>query len=132
MKKKDVKEARETKVKGLRTLDNLRSAYQGKIYIWFESDEVYEQFKFNAKNQGYMIGSYQPEECPWERDILSLQQEKKLTACNIISYCAFNEGKDVVRVDYGKYIAGDEDYLIEGEEIEKKGYKVKFLQTGNR
>ena len=128
-KKMEVTEVREVKEvrEGERTLDSLRAAYPGKIYIWFEDDEIYGKFLKDAEAQGYLMGIVEPSKCDWPRDIVSLCFDKKILACNIISHWAFNEGEGIARVDYGRFISGAEDYLIEGEEIVKKGYKVTFL-----
>ena len=94
------------------TLDELRNKHQGKIYIWFASDEVYRRFLKDADDQGYMTGKTKPRECHWPRDIVSLDFDKKIYACNIISHKAFDQNPSVTRVDYEKYMAGMENYVL--------------------
>lgn len=97
-----------------RTLERLRDAYEGHIYLSFHSQQDYDAFLKAAENEGYRFGELLPTEHLGKGyDIIALQTGKQLAFCGFISHMAYGSGDpDVHKVDYAKYAAGDDFFII--------------------
>ena len=97
-----------------RTLEDLRNKYEGHIYLSFHSHSEYDDFLVRAEKEGFRFGEHLPTEHlgePW--DIVSLLDGKMLAFCGTVSHTAFHSGgENVHRVEYARFISGDDDYLI--------------------
>ena len=97
-----------------RTLEDLRNKYEGHIYLSFHSHSEYDDFLVRAEKEGFRFGEHLPTEHlgePW--DIISLLDGKKLAFCGTVSHMAYQAGGDNIhRVEYARFIGGDDDYLI--------------------
>ncbi len=96
-----------------RTLENLRNKFEGHIYLRFHSKEDYEDCLARAESEGFRFGEHQPTEYISEwRDMLALCENKQLCFCNTFSRMAYACNQpNVHRIDYAKYISGEE-YVI--------------------
>ena len=57
-----------------RTLDSLRNAYEGHVYLSFNSQQEYDDFLTAAESEGYRFGEHLPTEHLGEGwDIIALQ-----------------------------------------------------------
>ena len=97
-----------------RTLDNLRNAYEGHIYLSFNSQQEYDDFLTAAEREGYRFGEHLPTEHLGEGwDIIAIENDHKLAFCGFVSHMAYNSRlSEVHRVDYAKYAAGDDCYIL--------------------
>ena len=97
-----------------RTLDSLRNAYEGHIYLSFNSQQEYDDFLTAAESEGYRFGEHLPTEHLGEGwDIIAIEHDHKLAFCGFVSHMAFGSGDPGVhKVDYAKYAAGDDFFVI--------------------
>lgn len=97
-----------------RTLERLRDAYDGHIYLTFHSQQDYDAFLNAAEAEGYRFGKHLPTEHLGEDyDIIALQTGKQLAFCGFVSHMAYGSGDlSVHKVDYAKYAAGDDFFII--------------------
>lgn len=97
-----------------RTLERLRNEFEGHIYLRLRSKQEYEDCLVRAENEGFRFGEHLTTEYIGEwRDMLALCENKQLSFCNTFSRMAYASGApNVHRIDYAKYIGGEEDYII--------------------
>ena len=100
----------------MRTINNLLSL-EGRIYVWLEDEEIQRRFMQDAEAEGFTFGEDRlPTRMPLD-SIVALNINHTLNYVGIIGHMAFDHpthvsGQKLIRVDYEKYIAGDDDYLI--------------------
>ena len=97
-----------------RTLEKLRNEFEGHIYLRLHSKEEYEDSLVRAESEGFRLGEHQPTEYigGW-RDMLALCEDKLLGFCNTFTRMVYAIGApNVHRIDYAKYIGGEEVYII--------------------
>ena len=97
-----------------RTLEDLRNRFEGHIYLRFHNQREYEDCLVRAESEGFHFGEQMPREFLGEwRDILALEENNQLSLCNTFSRMAYESGApNVHRIDYAKYIEGEEDYIF--------------------
>lgn len=97
-----------------RTIQDLRNEFEGHVYLKFNDQNEYDGFLRAAEAEGFKFGDRMPTENigkPW--DIISVLDGKKLAFCGSMSHMAYASGaENVHRVDYNKYVSGDEAYII--------------------
>lgn len=103
-------------MKNVRTLNQLRERVNCKIYIYLENEKICRLFFQNAENEGYTFGKTKPTENHIS-DIISLEYDNQLSYVGYIGRIAFqcNGGDNhdnLCKVNYRKYISGDNDYII--------------------
>lgn len=93
-----------------RTLDNLTKRLKGRIFLICENRDYYSKLISNARSEGY----YVPKSFDEDWDIVSLNiEEHRLGWGGTYFHMAFYF-PDVYRIDYGKYLRGDDDYIYHG------------------
>ncbi len=97
-----------------RTLENLRKEFEGHIYLRFHNQQEYENCLVRAESEGFRFGEHLPTEFLGEwRDMLALCEDKQMCFCNTFSRMAYSsKAPNVHRIDYVKYIGGEEDHII--------------------
>ena len=97
-----------------RTLDSLRNAYDGHIYLSFRSQQEYDDFLTAAEREGYRFGEHLPTEHLGESwDIISLEHDHKLAFCGFVSHMAYHSRcSEVHWVAYAKYAEGEGFFII--------------------
>ncbi len=97
-----------------RTLERLRNAYEGHIYLTFHNQEEYDNFLKAVEKEGYRFGQYLPTEHIGELwDIISLGYDKQLAFCGYVSHMAYKSGnRGIYRIDYVKYATGDDFFAL--------------------
>ena len=97
-----------------RTIQDLRNEFEGHVYLKFNTQNEYDEFLRAAEAEGFKFGDHMPTENigkPW--DIISVLDDKKLEFCGAVSHMAYASGaENVHRLDYNKYVTGDETYII--------------------
>ena len=96
----------------MRTVKELYSL-EGKVYLWLGSTGSFEQFIVSAKDEGFSLPI-------GEDDILVLNEDWSFCHPGFVGHMAFHNaasvsGKELIRVDYNKWISGAEDYLYHGD-----------------
>ena len=108
----------------MRTIGNLL-ALNGRVYVYLPSTALVTLFLKNAEAEGFTFGAdRKPTESP-HADIIALNMDWTLNYVGYVGHLAFGMadevgGKKLIRVDYGKYLAGRDDYIM------KKNAKGKY------
>ncbi len=101
-------------MKNSKTLTNLRNTLNGKIYIYLKNEEISRKFLLDAESEGFCFGQIKPSQSSLP-DIVALEKDKQLSHVGIIGHIAFgckSYNNNIHRVDYQRYINGDNDYFI--------------------
>lgn len=95
-----------------RTIENLTNL-KGKVYVYLADERIAKSFLTNAENEGFIFGAIKPTENGWS-NIIAVEKHKQLSYVNFVGHMAFQCPSGVVenfyRIDYKKYISGDDDY----------------------
>ena len=95
-----------------RTIENLRNNLEGKVYVWFETDDVAKRFMEDADAEGYLIGGKRPIEVKTPQDFMAIEKDKQISHLSTSGHAAIGANADNVRiVDYAKYVNGEKDYF---------------------
>ena len=103
-----------------RTIDNLRLFHEGHITVYFKDEETYWSFMREAKKEGYLYCGGDPMESKYN-DLVGLMHGKNLFFSGMAAHIKFRSRvghpEPYYRIDYAKYIAGDDDfyYHLPGE-----------------
>lgn len=93
----------------MRTIEELRKANDGKLYIYCCDQNTEKKFLIDAENEGYRFGDIKPTDSH-QSDIIAIEDNKKVAHVGTIGRMAFQTG-EVIRIDYKKYIDGESDYF---------------------
>lgn len=97
-----------------RTFENLTRRIKGRTFITCESREIYDRLLTDAKEAGFEI----PEAYYDYWDIVSINMDdRSLGSGGTFFHMQFYGSADVYRVDYGKYIRGEADFIYHGERL---------------
>ena len=102
----------------VRTIENLRNSFKGKIYVYLSNKKVCENFYTDAEKEGYRFGENKPTESQTD-NIIAIENGKKLSYVAFAGRVAYQSVRDrkFHRVDYEKYRAGDRRYIIRKVEL---------------
>lgn len=82
------------------------------IYVLFNNQALCRQFLSQAEWEGFTIDDKKPTEIEWT-DALAVQPDKKLCHLGFASRMALHSSqKNIVRIDYEKYINGAKHYTV--------------------
>lgn len=85
----------------------------GKIYVYLADKRIAKIFLQNAESEGFKFGNIKPTENGWS-NIIAVEKRKQLCYVNFVGYMAFQYPSGVegnfYRIDYKKYISGDDEY----------------------
>ena len=98
-----------------RTIAVLRELPTRGVYVFLANEDICRKFYAQAESEGYHFGETKPTDMPvW--DIVAIEKNHRLRLAGFIGHMAFDNPERYVgglsRVDYAKYIAGEEEYLI--------------------
>ena len=95
----------------MRTITNLITP-EKHIYVLFNNQALCRQFLSQAEWEGFTIGNKKPTEIEWT-DVLAVQPDKKLCYLGFASRMALHSSqRNIVRIDYEKYINGAKHYTV--------------------
>ena len=91
---------------------DLRQRINGKLYLFFRTDEFCRQFLQDAENEGYRFGKSMPTEhepC----NLITLENNRQLShvgfACHVAVQC---NAANLTTVDYERYINGERNIIF--------------------
>ena len=110
-----------------RTVAALRELPTRGVYAFLANEDICRKFYAQAENEGYRFGETKPTDMPvW--DIVAIEKEHRLLCAGFVGHMAFVNPNQYVgglsRVDYAKYIAGDEEYLMPAQEANKTRQQI--------
>ena len=100
----------------MRTIGNLL-ALDGRVFVYLPSTSLVNLFLKNAEEEGFTFGEdRKPTESP-HADIIALNMDWTLNYVGYVGHLAFGNadtvgGKKLIRMHYGKYLAGRDDYIM--------------------
>lgn len=98
-----------------RTIKEL-SKLKGKVYVYLADGKIAKIFLQNAESEGFKFGNIKPTENEWS-NIIAVEKRKQLSYVNFVGHIAFQCPSGVEgnfhRIDYKKYISGDDEYNYE-------------------
>lgn len=102
-----------------RTVKKL-SRLEGKVYVYLADENIAKQFLQDAEFEGFRFRKIKPTDNGWS-SIIAVGKNKQLSYVGFVGHMAFQYPSGVngnfYRVDYKKYIDGDEDFAYK-----EKGY----------
>lgn len=95
----------------LRSIEKLRSEFDGKLYLFSNDQEIGERLLNDAEKEGYLFGKVKPSEKQWS-DMIAVNKDKTISYVGIIGRIAYQTG-EATGIDYKKYVSGEDDYMWE-------------------
>ncbi len=96
----------------MRTIKNLINP-EKHIYVLFNNKDLCRQFLEQAEWEGFTIGDNGKPTDIEPTDVIAVQPNNKLCHLGFVSRMALrSKQKNIVRIDYEKYINGDRKYLV--------------------
>ena len=100
----------------MRTITHLQSLGD-RVYVWLEDKVTQRRFMWEAEAEGF---TFQDGEAPTKRPldcIMAVNPDHTLNYVGIIGHIAFDYAEDIgtknlIRVNYCKYVNGDDDWLM--------------------
>lgn len=93
-----------------RTIKKL-SEMDGKVFVYIANAETGKAFVEQARAEGYECGDQAAE-------VMAVNKDMTITYVGSVGSMAFHSGAkkigddELVRIDFGKYIAGADDYIM--------------------
>lgn len=105
----------------MRTITNLYNEGDT-VFIRFENEAIGKRFLQDAENEGFLINGKKPLTKGSPNEVYLLDKDFGIHPISGFAMYMFfysgvdiNDGKSVVRIKYGKYINGDDNYIIKGK-----------------
>lgn len=100
----------------MRTIKNLLTL-EGRVFIYLKSKNICSIFLNNAEEEGFTFGDGVKPTQREGADIFALHQDWTLNYVGWAGHMAFHHpdaviGEPLIRVDYGRYLSGCDDYII--------------------
>ena len=86
-------------------------------YIYCRSKAIAKRFLRDAEAEGFTIGGMPPTKCDTS-DIFALSDDFTICYSGFAGHMAFCQGGEranIIRIDYGKYIAGEKEFYYKKE-----------------
>lgn len=99
-----------------RTITNL-SKLEGKVYVYLANADIGKSFMSHAKTEGFKLGKADPT-TKEAAEIMAVNPNKTINYVGSIGSAAFHSnldtigGKPFIRIDYGKFVSGEDEYMI--------------------
>ena len=95
----------------MRKLMDLTKLDEKGTFVYFRTPDLCKKFMRAAEDEGFTFGDGGLPSKRDTADIFAIHEDKTITYVGSIGHIAF-QANARVRVDYEKYIAGEEDYLF--------------------
>ena len=97
-----------------RTITILFDILQQDVWFYFKNPETCRRFLEDAEAEGFMFGHIKPTESSTS-DIVAVHKNKQMSHLGYTGHMRFYQAisvDDLIRVDYAKYITGEDDLYI--------------------
>ena len=101
-----------------RTIKNI-SGMEGRAYVYLSNDEIGNKFMQMAEDEGFTFGDgVKPTERQYA-EVMAVNHHSTINYVGVNGRMAFGSGvktigdEVLIRIDFGKYLSGDESYLID-------------------
>lgn len=102
----------------VRTIRNI-SEMDGRTYVYLANDEIGNKFMQMAEDEGFTFGDgVKPTERQYA-EVMAVNHHSTINYVGVNGRMAFGSGvktigdEVLIRIDFGKYLSGDESYLID-------------------
>lgn len=102
----------------VRTIKNI-SEMEGKAYVYLANDEIGNKFMHMAEDEGFTFGDgVKPTERQYA-EVMAVNHNATINYVGVNGRMAFGSGAKtigdevLIRIDFEKYLSGDESYLID-------------------
>lgn len=101
----------------MRTVENLMKM-DGRVFVYLRGNETKRRFLTDAESEGFMFRNWvKPADGPCS-NLYVLNDDRTLNYPGCIGHMAFHNpkswrGKTMIRIDYEKYVSGQDDYMME-------------------
>lgn len=102
----------------VRTIRNI-SEMDGRTYVYLTNDEIGNKFMQMAEDEGFTFGDgVKPTERQYA-EVMAVNHNSTINYVGVNGRMAFGSGANtigeetLIRIDFGKYLSGDESYLID-------------------
>ncbi len=114
-------------LKNKRTIKDLADL-QGRVYLYFPDSDVRDHFITDANEEGVTYGDGVPLTEREPDSIMALNENMTVNFVGFAGHMHFMQpssesqirSKPLIRVDYGRYAAGDDYYIIEYRMVKQK------------
>lgn len=87
-----------------------------KVYVFLGNEKIIQRFSFDAEKEGITFGDgVKPTQRPLD-DIMALNPDGTICFLGFAGRMNYWSNKEAVRIDYEKYVGGDDDYVIVSKE----------------
>lgn len=92
-----------------------------KVYVYLANEEIGKKFMQQAEDEGFLFGDGAKPTSRCYAEVMAVNDDITINFVNSIGRMAFSSGtssigdKTLIRVDFEKYIAGEENYIYNGK-----------------
>lgn len=95
------------------------SKSNGKVYVYLRNEVIVRKFLKDAENEGFTFGDGEKPTARPGNDLYVVNCDWRISHVGWAGHMAFRSAKRIgehklIRVDYEKYLLGEEEYLITG------------------
>lgn len=94
-----------------RTLTALRKELKDDIHVWLRNAEIGQRFLQDAESEGFTVGGGRPTTKPYAMVMALRDGTINYAGANGMIRFQCGDTEDFHRVDYEKYVSGEEDYM---------------------
>ena len=95
------------------------SKLNGKVYVYLRGEVIARRFLQDAENEGFTFGDGEKPTARLGNNLYVVNRDWTISHVGWAGHMAFQSAKcvgeqEIIRVDYEKYLLGEEEYLISG------------------
>lgn len=95
------------------------SKSNGKVYVYLRNEVIIRKFLKDAENEGFTFGDGEKPTARPGNNLYVVNRDWTISHVGGAGHMAFQSAKrigeqEIIRVDYEKYLLGEEEYLISG------------------
>lgn len=95
------------------------SKSNGKVYVYLRNEVIVRKFLKDAENEGFTFGDGEKPTARPGNNLYVVNRDWTISHVGWTGHMAFQSAKrigekELIRVDYEKYLLGEEEYLISG------------------
>ena len=89
----------------------------GRVYVYLDNEEAAEQFFTQAEAEGFTFGDGERPTARHRDCIMAVNKDHTISYVGFVGHMAFGSGTEsvgnepLIRVDYRRYLTGEEDFL---------------------
>ncbi len=93
-----------------KTIEKL-SEMNGKVYVYLANDDIGNKFMQQAEAEGFTFGDGAQPTKRCYAEIMAINDDRTINFVGTIGRIAFGCDAKLIRVDFAKYLSGENDYI---------------------